>query len=595
MTDKPQAQQQPPTPQEIAAKTQENFEAAKDVLEKFREQLFTKFEDYVLSIAVLPPRPEDKEKIATLILVDDQNSNKTPKAQLREKLIKVFDQEAAKVDKRILPEVLLLSELWQYCYDGKYEVLQDLYLSAVTYDVGILQAVRLSELHKQLVLQKFEKYIVSYVLGGSLIQGTATTKSDVDVFIIIDDTDVKKMTRAELRDKLRAIIIDLGFQAGDATGVKNKINIQTYLLTDFWEYVKEANPVIFTFLRDGVPLYDRGTFMPWKQLLEMGKVKPSPEAIEIFMSSGEQYLKRAKLKLKEIGIEDFFWATTTPAQAAIMMYGRPPPTPKELVGVLRDLFVKGKDKFLKEEDVKKVEYVLKVRKDMEHGDKPDITGAEIDDLYKKSEEFLKTMNALFEKIQSVKDEESVVETYENTVTLVRDVLRAEGHDVKEADLIKTFEKELVQAGHVPEKFIRILKDIDNAKADYDKGKLTKSDVKDIQKTGREFFKHMLEYLQRKRGREIERAKIRIKYGEKLAEVLVLEDGAYICHDIQAQEKRYTKANVKKDGGLGKDQDISIEEYEEAIANAKPPASVFVKEALFESLKGMFGKDLEILL
>jgi predicted nucleotidyltransferase len=123
-------------------------------------------------------------------------------------------------------------------------------------------------------LQFIEKYIVAYVLAGSIVQGKATPESDIDVFIVIDDTDVKRMTRAELKDKLRAIIIGMGVQAGEITGIRNKINIQVYILTDFWESIKEAHPVIFTFLRDGVPFYDRGIFMPWKQLLKMGRIKP---------------------------------------------------------------------------------------------------------------------------------------------------------------------------------------------------------------------------------------------------------------------------------------------------------------------------------
>ena len=66
-------------------------------------------------------------------------------------------------------------------------------------------------------------------------------------------------------------------------GVKNTLHVQTYLLTEFWDAVKDAHPVMFTFIRDGIPIYDRGTFMPWKALLKMGKLKPTPEAIDMFM------------------------------------------------------------------------------------------------------------------------------------------------------------------------------------------------------------------------------------------------------------------------------------------------------------------------
>ena len=37
---------------------------------------------------------------------------------------------------------------------------------------GMLAAVKIAEIHKSMVLKKFEKYIVSYVLAGSLVQGT---------------------------------------------------------------------------------------------------------------------------------------------------------------------------------------------------------------------------------------------------------------------------------------------------------------------------------------------------------------------------------------------------------------------------------------
>ena len=43
-----------------------------------------------------------------------------------------------------------------------------------------------------MVLKKFERYILSYVLAGSLTQGIATATSDIDVWIVIDDTDGSK-------------------------------------------------------------------------------------------------------------------------------------------------------------------------------------------------------------------------------------------------------------------------------------------------------------------------------------------------------------------------------------------------------------------
>ncbi|MCX6707192.1 MAG: nucleotidyltransferase domain-containing protein, partial [Candidatus Woesearchaeota archaeon] len=269
---------------------QEKLKKIKEKLDDFQKQATKKFDKYIMGIALLPPpkpqqgEPVDKDKISVLVLVDDSDSQKMSKFELKDKLTAIIAKIAQDIDKNIVPQTLILSELWQSCYDAKYDLLQLIAMSAPIFDTGMLAAIKIAEIHKTMVLKKFEKYIVSYVLAGSLVQGRATKSSDIDVFVVIDDTDVKRMTRAELKDKLRAIIIGMGVEAGEMTGIRNKINIQVYILTDFWDSIKEANPIIFTFLRDGVPFYDRGIFMPWKQLLKMGKVKPSMEAIEMYMS-----------------------------------------------------------------------------------------------------------------------------------------------------------------------------------------------------------------------------------------------------------------------------------------------------------------------
>ena len=327
-------------------------------LDTFMRSVYEKFDNYVVSFALLPP-PKDfpkqlseaeiqklKERISILVLIDDSEPSSISKTELHNKLLQIIDKMAVDIDPRIYPEPMLVSHLWQNCLDAKYDVVKLIASSQTFYDKGILAAIRLTQYHKTLVLQRFEKYILSYVLAGSIVQGKATEESDVDVFVVIDDTDVKNLTRAELKDKLRTIILSQGLDAGDRTGVRNKLNIQPYLLTDFWESVKEAHPVIFTFLRDGVPLHDKGVFMPWKQLLRMGRIKPSPEAIDTYMKSGEQMLERVRLKIRDMGMEDFFWATLTPSQAALMMLGIPPPTPKSMMLLRLFLVMRSRKKSL---------------------------------------------------------------------------------------------------------------------------------------------------------------------------------------------------------------------------------------------------------
>ncbi|MBN1503389.1 nucleotidyltransferase domain-containing protein [Candidatus Woesearchaeota archaeon] len=599
----------------LSKEAKERLEKVKGKLDRFQKEVTTKFDKYIMGISLLPPKdmlqPKSPfgpypstvpgtqappaDEINVLILVDDSDSKSMLKYELQQKLSTIIAKIAKDIDPKLVPDVVILSELWQNCYDGKYDLLKLISLGYQVYDTGMLSAIKIAEIHKQMVLKKFERYIVSYVLAGSLVQGKATPESDIDVFLVIDDTDVKKMTRAELKDKLRAIIIGMGLEAGDITGIRNKINIQVYILTDFWDNIKEANPIIFTFLRDGIPFYDRGIFMPWKLLLKLGKVKPSPEAIDIFMHSGDQMLSRIRFKLDAIGMEDTFYAILTPSQAAIMLYGLPPPTPKETPDVMRDVFVK-KEKLLEEEYVKILEKNIQVRKDIEHGNVKNLSGAQIEELIVNAEKYLKRLKKLFKQIDKIKEEESVVQTYESCITIARDVLKLEGmDDVKTKELVDDFEHVLISKGKVPEKYLRILQQVVKAKADYDSGKLTRSDIHNVQKNSKTLVKFLIEYIQRKRGKELEKTKIRVKHGSKFGEVILLGKEAFIIHDIDNEEKDISKAEIDDKGALKNFQKSSLEELEKALTKLEIPAKVFIKEPIFENLRDIFGKDVEILI
>ncbi|MCX6751043.1 MAG: nucleotidyltransferase domain-containing protein, partial [Candidatus Pacearchaeota archaeon] len=275
-----------------APEKDKNSEKIKKELEKLKGYIVKKY-PFTQSVSILPPQSikdfieEETEnltkeqveklqkKVHINIIIPDEKEKKIP--EMKKDIVEQI--EKAKQD--IWVYIRTPSEIWEICTDQKFELYAAMAMSFPLHDRGILGAMRVSEIHKSLVLQKFEKYVVSYVLGGSLIRGDATKDSDVDVFVIINDTDVKRMPRLELKERLRSIIYQYVGEAGALAGVNNKLEPQIYLLTDFWEAVKDAHPVMFTFIRDGVPIYDRGTFMPWKALLKMGKLKPSPEAIDM--------------------------------------------------------------------------------------------------------------------------------------------------------------------------------------------------------------------------------------------------------------------------------------------------------------------------
>ena len=536
--DKEAPKQPAPDPlAQLPPEVQEQLKKIKEKIDGFQKKILEKFDKYIVGVGLLPPPreppanlppevlaeelkrfKEEKDKVHVLVLIDDSDSQKMSKQELKDKLTTIIVKDAKDTDEKLLVQVVILSEVWQNCYDAKYDILNMMAMCAPVFDRGMLGAIKLAEVHKQMVLKKFEKYIVSYVLAGSMVTGKATSQSDIDVWLVVDDTDVKKMTRVELRDKLRSIILGMGMDAGDITGIKNKINIQPYLLTDFWEGLREANAVYFTLLRDGVPFYDRGIFMPWKQLLKMGRIKPSPEAIDMYLSSGEQALERVKFRLREIGVEDFFWSILTPSQAALMLYGVPPPAPKETPDVLREVFVK-KEKLLTDADVDTLQKVIDIRKAIEHGDKKDITGKEIDELYDISDKYLKRIKRLFTQIEAIKEKEVMVQTYDHIVSVIREILTLEGIErVTEDQVLKTFDSHLVQTGKLPSRLHRALEKIVSAKKSYYAGKLTKTEIEEVRKDAADVIRSLVEYLQRKRGFELSKARIRVKYGTKFGEV-----------------------------------------------------------------------------
>jgi len=261
--------------------------------------------------------------------------------------------------------------------------------------------------------------------------------------------------------------------------------------------------------------------------------------------------------------------------------------------MMREIFVK-KEGMLENKDVDVLERVIKVRKDLEHGDKKDVTGKEIDELLVSSDEYLKRIKKLFSQIETLKEKESVIGIYDMTTSAIRDALRMAGVEkANDSELLHTFEEKMIATGKIPAKFIRTVHAIIKAKQDYDANRLTKTEVEKVAKEAGEFMRFIVEWMQRKRLYELERAKIKVKRGEKFGEVLLLGDSAFITQDIDAKEKKLSKAKINPDGSLANLEDSNEEELEKSLAKISVPHRVFVKEQLFESLKRIFGRDVEI--
>ncbi len=587
--------------EDIPKEAREKLEKIQSILTDFKKKLLSRFQGYVLGITLLPPNQETPEKklseeeknaINVFVLLDDANSQKLSKAELKEKLTGLINDIAKDVSKNLSVEVVLISEVWSECFDGKYDLIRKIATSAHIFDRGMLSSIKIAEIHKQMVLEKFEKYIVSYVLAGSLVQGLATSKSDIDVFIVIDDTDVKKLSRVELLDKLRAIILSMGIDAGRMTGIMNKLNIQVYILTDFWDNIKEANPVIFTFLRDGVPFFDRGIFMPWKQLLKLGKIKPSPEAIDMYMHSGDQLLDRVSSKLLELGSEDFFWATLTPSQAAIMMMGIAPPTPKETPKLMRSIFVE-KEKILENEYVDILERIIKLRKDIEHGELKKVTGAQIDEFLSDSKKYLSRLKELFEQIAKLKNKSLIKNGYESILTLIRELFSAFNLSYDESNILDSLKKEFVNSGKISESVFSSIKSVFSAFADMDNSK-SRYSIQLITKDIKSSVRFLMELIERKKANDLNKIKYRITYGDNVAELVLFSDKLILIPNM-SNSSDIELSMLDESGAITETKKISEEEYESLISKITLFTRISIKNKTLDYLKKRFGETFELVL
>lgn len=530
-----------PISNQIDSALKKKMDKTQKDINKFKTE-FLKIQKQTQSIGIIPQQAakkieeeyeisesdSKKELIHVLTIIPESQYKKIGEIKLK------AIQLAQKINDKLWIHILTPVDFWNLGLDSKFEVMEALAMSYPVLDKGFLGSVRVAQIHKSLVLKKFEKYVTSYVVGGSLTRGETVKTSDIDVFIVIDDTDVKRMPRLELKEKLRGIIYSYIGEAEAISGVKNKLSPQIYLMTEFWEAVKDAQPVMFSFIRDGIPLYDRGAFLPWKSLLKMGKIKPSPEAIDMFMSSGDRIKEIINKKLFEIATLDLFWGVSTPTQGLLMLYGQAPGNVYDTVKAFRETFVI-KEKLIEKKYADILENIaIKHFKAMEHGKiKPgDIKGAQVDSLAKDAREYITRLKELREQIEKRIQEKSIEQIYKDTFKMVGNFLGKKS----EATILKEFEKKMIKEGKFPPRFLTGLKFIAKTYADIAKKKTqTKKKKKDnltfkqsqavdqARKYAAEITTALIEHTQRCELASLEKSRFKISAHDAEAEIFFLRD------------------------------------------------------------------------
>lgn len=252
----------------------------------------------------------------------------------------------------------------------------------------------------------FKRSLKSVVVYGSTAKGSHKEKSDIDVFVIIDDTRIDREIPDEVKER---IWFDL---RKTAANVDKDITIQAFMfLTEFFEAIRQVEPLIMEILRSGVPVFDVGVFMPAKRMLQRGYLPTTPEAVGKRIFIAPQHLQVAEYKVKSAA-HYMEQAMASAGQAPLMAIGRIPPAKEMVPHELEEYFVK--KGLLEQKYVDIAQKIHDFEKNIEHSgkeDKIENLGAKIDELLKETNEFIERMKELVKKLDQDKKSSIVLDTY----------------------------------------------------------------------------------------------------------------------------------------------------------------------------------------
>lgn len=252
---------------------------------------------------------------------------------------------------------------------------------AVERDIGLDFATK--------VYTQFEQLVKCIVMFGSSVKKEAKTSSDIDIIIIVDDATLKwdEELIATYREELGKLI--------SANPYKKSLHVNTVKLTTWWQDLIAGDPVVINVIRYGDPLIDHGGFFtPLKELLRLGKIKSTPEAIYNLLQRTPMHLARARASLLGT-VDGYYWACVDSAHAALISAEILPPSPEHVGEIMDQILVKEK-KLLKKDFVDFYEEIHSFAKDIVHGKIVDVPGKKLDDLKSETDVFVKEMARIVE-------------------------------------------------------------------------------------------------------------------------------------------------------------------------------------------------------
>ncbi|MBI4168067.1 MAG: nucleotidyltransferase domain-containing protein [Candidatus Aenigmarchaeota archaeon] len=230
----------------------------------------------------------------------------------------------------------------------------------------------------KIVRDQFPDFVKGVLLFGSAAKG-AKKAGDVDVLVILDDTDPKIFP--EQIDKVDENVRLIADRIGD-------LHPQVHTITDFWDWIRHGDPILFNFLRYGYPIYDAGFLKPTQRLLEAGRITPSQEAIRLYSKIAPKNIEKAENYIRA-SIIRYYDAMTASAQAVAMLAYKHQPEPREIPSVLERMVKEGK---LDQKYVDYYVHAFQLWKKIDHKEIKNVPGDILEKQRREAGEFVDAMN-----------------------------------------------------------------------------------------------------------------------------------------------------------------------------------------------------------
>lgn len=329
------------------------------------------------------------------------------------------------------------------------------------------QRGRIEELCQPLI-DEMGPYLQAIWIYGSATRKDKVEGSDIDILVLLDDT--KKDFSKETVQKAKSILKGIDDEAPEDLDLHFQ---PPKLLSKWWELLISGEPWVLTSMEDAQPIYDGSGYIHLtRELLRGGQMHGTEQRAHKLLKRSRKKIKKTRRLLLEDVTSELLRAMSEAAQANLMYYGHPPPSPDKIGDELQETFVDDED-LLPRQAVEDYRDLYRLTERIDHGRLTEFSGRELDEYLSKAFRFIKAMRELFEELEQQKQENLITESHNEMIELCREALDEKGVSVPTEDeaVLRAFKETFVEEGLISDEHWEAVKKIEGVKDALEAGKL----------------------------------------------------------------------------------------------------------------------------